>query len=76
MSPRQAIRDARTKFPPQPPRARNAQAHIKAAIIGPSETIPVENAELQLGTWQGLMLLEFDGPRRDRKIAVRILPGA
>ncbi len=54
----------------------NAQAHIKAAIIGPSETIPVENAELQLGTWQGLMLLEFDGPRRDRKIAVRILPGA
>ena len=54
----------------------NAQAHIKAAIIGPSETIPVENGELQLGTWQGLMLLEFDGPRRDRKIAVRILPGA
>ncbi len=53
----------------------NAHAHIKAAIVGPSETIPVERGDLQLGTWQGLMLLEFDGPRRERKIAVRILPG-
>ncbi len=53
----------------------NAHAHIKAAIVGPSETIPVERGDLQLGTWQGLMLLEFDGPRRERKVAVRILPG-
>ncbi len=52
----------------------NAHAHIKAAIVGPSETIPVEGGELQLGTWQGLMLLEFDGPR-ERKVAVRVLPG-
>ena len=53
----------------------NAHAHIKAAIVGPSETVPVENGALQLGTWQGLMLLDFDGPRRNRKVAVRVLAG-
>ena len=51
----------------------NAHAHIKAALVGPSETIPIENGDLQLGTWQGLMLLEFDGPRRERRVAVRVL---
>ena len=50
----------------------NAHAHIKAAIIGPSETIPVENGDLLLGTWQGLMLLDFDVPRRNRRISVSI----
>ena len=51
----------------------NAHAHIKASILGPSETIAIEEGELQLGTWQGIMLVELAGPRRDRKIAVRIL---
>ena len=51
----------------------NAHAHIKAAILGPSETVPVENGALKLGTWQAVMLLEFDGPRAERKVAVRIL---
>ncbi len=51
----------------------NAHAHIKAAIIGPSETIPIEEGELQLGRWQGLMLIELDGPRSQRRVAVRIL---
>lgn len=51
----------------------NAHAHIKAAIIGPSETIPIENAELQLGRWQGIMLIEFDGPRPQRRVSVQIL---
>ena len=51
----------------------NAHAHIKAAIVGPSETLPIENGRLELGTWQGLMLLEFDGPRRQRRVAVRVL---
>ncbi|UCE84673.1 MAG: YjbQ family protein [Deltaproteobacteria bacterium] len=51
----------------------NAHAHIKAAIVGPSETIPIEKGELVLGRWQGIMLLEFDGPRPQRRVAVRIL---
>ena len=49
----------------------NAAAHIKAAIIGPSEMVPVKNGKLVLGTWQSLMLLEFDGPR-ERKVIVQI----
>jgi len=48
----------------------NADAHIKASIIGNSVIIPVENGELLLGTWQRILFLEFDGPRR-RKIYVR-----
>lgn len=49
----------------------NAAAHIKAAIIGPSEMVPVKNGKLLLGTWQSLMLVEFDGPR-ERKVIVQI----
>ena len=54
----------------------NAQAHIKAAILGPSETVPIRDGELLLGTWQGLILVELDGPRAERRIAVTILPSA
>ena len=50
----------------------NADAHIKATILGPSETIPVKDAKLQLGRWQGIMLFELDGPRK-RSIAVTVL---
>ena len=49
----------------------NAAAHIKAAIVGPSETVPVKDRKLMLGTWQSLMLVEFDGPR-ERKVLVQI----
>lgn len=49
----------------------NGAAHLKAAILGPSETIPVENGRLALGTWQAVMLVELDGPR-DRKVIVTI----
>lgn len=45
----------------------NAAAHIKASLFGSSETIIIEDGELQLGTWQGLYFCEFDGPRQ-RKI--------
>jgi len=51
----------------------NAQAHIKAAVLGPSETIPIRDGELLLGTWQGVMLVEFDGPRSQRTIAVTVV---
>ena len=46
----------------------NAAAHIKAAIIGPSEAIPVSDGKLLLGTWQAVMLVELDGPRQRRVI--------
>ena len=50
----------------------NADSHIKAAILGPSETIPIKNGELQLGQWQSCMLAELDGPRQNRKIIVTV----
>jgi secondary thiamine-phosphate synthase enzyme len=52
----------------------NAHAHIKAAILGPSETLAVEDGKLVLGTWQALLLVELDGPR-ERRISVQILAG-
>jgi len=51
----------------------NAQAHIKAALLGPAETVPIRDGELLLGTWQGIMLVELDGPRAERRIAVTVL---
>jgi secondary thiamine-phosphate synthase enzyme len=47
---------------------RNGAAHIKAAILGPSETVPVRGGQLQLGTWQAIMLVDLDGPRQRRVI--------
>ena len=52
----------------------NAQAHIIASILGPSETVPIANGDLCLGRWQGLMLIELDGPRAPRRIVVTIVP--
>jgi secondary thiamine-phosphate synthase enzyme len=49
----------------------NAAAHIKATILGPSETVPVRGGALRLGTWQSLMLVEFDDPR-DRTVIVEV----
>ena len=51
----------------------NAASHIKSTILGPSETIPIKNNELKLGTWQSPMLVELDGPRSNRKIAITII---
>ncbi len=51
----------------------NAAAHIKAAIVGPSETIPVRGGRLLLGTWQNVFLCEFDGPRSTRQVVVSVL---
>jgi secondary thiamine-phosphate synthase enzyme len=41
----------------------NASAHIKAAILGPGQAVPVRGGRLALGTWQSIMLVELDGPR-------------
>ncbi len=51
----------------------NAAAHIKAAIVGPSETIPVRGGRLALGTWQNVFLCEFDGPRSARRVHVTVV---
>jgi secondary thiamine-phosphate synthase enzyme len=50
----------------------NAAAHIKSAIIGPSETIPIIDGKLALGTWQNIFLCELDGPRSSRRVIVSI----
>jgi secondary thiamine-phosphate synthase enzyme len=49
----------------------NAAAHIKASIVGSSETILVEGGRLLLGTWQGIFFCEFDGAR-NRRVLTRI----
>jgi len=51
----------------------NAPAHIKAALLGSSETVFVEDGRLVLGTWQGIFFCEFDGPR-NRSLLVKIVP--
>jgi secondary thiamine-phosphate synthase enzyme len=51
----------------------NAAAHIKAAIVGPSETIPVVAGKLALGTWQNVFFCEFDGPRPSRRVHVTVV---
>src|SRR5205809_7882328 len=50
----------------------NAAAHIKATLIGTSQTIPVRDGRLALGLWQGIHLAEFDGPR-ERRVQVTAL---
>jgi len=52
----------------------NAAAHIKAAILGPAETLPVDEGGLVLGRWQGIMVVELDGPRARRRVAVTVVP--
>ncbi|MBI4536528.1 MAG: YjbQ family protein [candidate division NC10 bacterium] len=49
----------------------NAAAHIKASILGPSETVAIRGGRLRLGTWQSVMLVEFDGPR-ERTVIVEV----
>ena len=50
----------------------NAPTHIRAALMGPSVLIPLQAGELALGTWQGVFLCEFDGPRA-RSVYVSVL---
>jgi secondary thiamine-phosphate synthase enzyme len=50
----------------------NADSHIKAALVGSSEVVPIEDGRLGLGRWQGIFFCEFDGPRK-REVKVRIV---
>lgn len=52
----------------------NADAHIKAGIIGPSAHIPMDQGELLLSTWQNVFFCDFDGPRNNRELVVTLLP--
>jgi secondary thiamine-phosphate synthase enzyme len=50
----------------------NADSHLKAGIVGPSETVPIVDGKLGLSTWQNIFFCEFDGPRSNRNILVTI----
>ena len=52
----------------------NGDAHLKAGIVGPGETIPLLEGRMGLSRWQNIFLCEFDGPRRDRRVVVTIVP--
>jgi secondary thiamine-phosphate synthase enzyme len=51
----------------------NGDAHLKAGLVGPSETVPVVDGKLGLSTWQNIFLCEFDGPRSERHIVCTVL---
>lgn len=51
----------------------NSHAHMKAAIVGPSETIPLVGGRLMTGTWQQVVLIDFDNRPRDRTVVVQVL---
>jgi secondary thiamine-phosphate synthase enzyme len=53
----------------------NAAAHLKSSRMGNSVTIPVVNAKLTLGKWQGVFFGEFDGPRQEREVYIKIIAG-
>ncbi|MCB1771536.1 MAG: secondary thiamine-phosphate synthase enzyme YjbQ [Candidatus Competibacteraceae bacterium] len=51
----------------------NGDAHLKAGLVGPSETIPVIDGKLGLSRWQNIFFCEFDGPRNDRRVVCTVL---
>lgn len=51
----------------------NSHAHIRAAIVGPSETLPVVGGRVVTGTWQQLVLVDFDDRPRERTVTVQVL---
>lgn len=52
----------------------NSPAHVKASLVGSSATLVVDGGDLVLGTWQGVFLCEFDGPRT-RKVLLKVVSG-
>ncbi len=61
--------DIKFRHPHDP---RHAPDHILASLIGPEVTLPAQNGRLILGTWQRVVLFEFDGPRR-RRVVVSVV---
>ncbi|MEW8508513.1 MAG: secondary thiamine-phosphate synthase enzyme YjbQ [Candidatus Thiodiazotropha sp.] len=54
----------------------NGDSHLKAGLVGPSETIPIIDGKLGLSHWQNIFFCEFDGPRRDRRVVISIISSA
>ena len=52
----------------------NGDAHLKAGLVGPGETIPLIDGRMGLSRWQNIFLCEFDGPRRERRVVVTVVP--
>lgn len=51
----------------------NGSSHVRAALMGPSLSVPVEDGRLLLGTWQQILLLEFDTRLRSREVVVQLM---
>jgi len=51
----------------------NGDSHLKAGLVGPSESIPIIDAELGLSRWQNIFLCEFDGPRPERVVVCTLI---
>ena len=51
----------------------NGDSHLKAGLVGPSESIPIIEYKLGLSTWQNIFMCEFDGPRSNREIVVTVM---
>jgi secondary thiamine-phosphate synthase enzyme len=51
----------------------NAHSHLRASLLGPSETVPLVGGRLVLGTWQQLVLIDFDDRPRQREVHVQIV---
>lgn len=49
----------------------NSDAHIKVSLVGPSVTVIIHEGRLALGTWQGILFMEFDGPRQ-RQVYIKV----
>jgi secondary thiamine-phosphate synthase enzyme len=51
----------------------NGDAHLKAGLVGPSETIPIIDGQLGLSRWQNIFFCEFDGPRAGRRVVCTVV---
>jgi len=51
----------------------NGHSHIRASFVGPSLTVPIVDGQLQLGTWQQIVFMEFDNKPRTRELSVQVL---
>lgn len=51
----------------------NGFSHVRASLLGPSLTVPVENGRLTLGTWQQIVLVDFDNRSRRRELVIQLM---
>ncbi len=51
----------------------NGDSHLKAGLVGPSETIPIIDGQLGLSRWQNIFFCEFDGPRAERHVVCTLI---